>query len=177
EDDRQFSSSSAMLATKELKLAARYRKAQDEVWQEVDEIQAKLTHNTGGKVQSNLSSSSLQLSLENSRVQLSADAYIKRLAPLAAGRNDVIGFAFAINGKINSAELYGSHVLFQKLWPRLLKASAIEALAELDKDQKLESASVEGVRAFLAEVEKGKASQQQVTQRLGMVLQETENNV
>jgi hypothetical protein len=177
EDDTHFSSSTAILATKQLKLAARYRKAQDEVWQQVGEIQEKLAQNVRTKVRSDLSNSSLQLSLENRKVQLSADAYVNRLASLIAGRKDVIGFAFAVNGKINSAEVYGSHILFQKLWPRLLKASAIEAVAELDKDQKLESASIKGVQGFLADVEKGRASQQQVTPRIAVVLQETDNNV
>ena len=47
----------------------------------------------------------------------------------------MIGYVFAINGKVNSADIYGSNVLFKKLWPKLLKANAIEAIAELQKDK------------------------------------------
>ena len=48
----------------------------------------------------------------------------------------VIGYAFAINGKVNSADVYASHELFQKLWPKLLESSAVEAFSELQKDKK-----------------------------------------
>jgi hypothetical protein len=42
----------------------------------------------------------------------------------------VIGYGFAINGKINSADVYASHELFLKLWPKLLNASSVEAVAD-----------------------------------------------
>ena len=44
--------------------------------------------------------------------------------------NDVIGFAFAINNELNSADVYSSNGLFKRFWPRLLKTAAIEAVAE-----------------------------------------------
>jgi hypothetical protein len=177
ENAKQFDSSTAILATKELKLAARYRKAQDEVWAKVDEIQEKLAQNLRGKVRSDLSSSSLQLSLENAKVQTSADAYVERLGPITAGKKDVIGIAFAINGKINSAEVYGSHALFQKVWPRLVRACAIEALTELDKEQTGQIVTAAKLRTCLTEVDEGNASQQQVTERIVVVLQETGSNL
>ena len=46
----------------------------------------------------------------------------------------MIGYVFAINGHINSADVYASRALFLKLWPKLLEASAVEAIAELNKD-------------------------------------------
>ena len=41
-----------------------------------------------------------------------------------------VGYVFAINGRINSGSEFGSAGLFQKLWPRQLKAAATEAIAE-----------------------------------------------
>jgi hypothetical protein len=45
---------------------------------------------------------------------------------------------FAVNGKINSADIYPSNGLFRKMWPKLLRASATEALGE--RNAKAESA-------------------------------------
>ena len=41
-----------------------------------------------------------------------------------------MGYVFAVNGKINSADIYPSNGLFRKMWPKLLRASATEALGE-----------------------------------------------
>ena len=65
-----------------------------------------------------------------------ADGYIKKLSGIIDGKSDVIGYAFAVNGKISSSDVYGSNALFRQLWPKLLKASAVEAIAELQKDAK-----------------------------------------
>ena len=42
---------------------------------------------------------------------------------MAGKHKDIVGFAFAINGRINSAEIYPSNGLFAKMWPKLLKSS------------------------------------------------------
>src|SRR5438445_3597845 len=39
----------------------------------------------------------------------------------------VVGYAFAVNGQLKGAELYASHGLFRKQWPKLLHANAVEA--------------------------------------------------
>lgn len=43
---------------------------------------------------------------------------------------DAVGLAFAINGKLNSADAYGSHDLFRRLWARALDAAITEAIME-----------------------------------------------
>src|SRR5262249_19866699 len=87
---------------------------------------------------SRVSPSSLQLTLENKLVKDTADDYVKNLSSIINGKRDVIGFVFAINGQINSADVYSSNALFAKLWPKMLEASAIEAIAELKAEEKLE---------------------------------------
>jgi len=69
------------------------------------------------------SPSSLQLALENKEVQKTADDYVNGLSGIVNGKTDVIGYVFAINGKVNSADVYASSTLFKKLWPKLLKRS------------------------------------------------------
>jgi len=84
----------------------------------------------------------------------------------------VIGFAFAINGKINSTDRYASSALFKKLWPKLLKASAVEAVAE-KKDGSFAVVTATAVRLFMAEAEKGVIKETTIAQ--GMTQIQCEN--
>jgi len=45
---------------------------------------------------------------------------------------DVIGAVFAVNGRIEGAEIYQSHELFGRFWPNILRAYATQALAASD---------------------------------------------
>jgi hypothetical protein len=89
----------------------------------------------------------------------------------------VIGFAFAINGQINSADVYSSHALFKKLWPKLLESSAVEALGELEKDKTYKAVTTEDVAAFLDEPKAGNTDIKEVTPRVRMIKRETEKNL
>jgi hypothetical protein len=173
----KFESSNEIIATRGLKIAANKSKSQGEVWAKVTEAQEKLSNNVGGSVNSTVSVSSLQLSLENKKVLEVTDNYIKKLSPIINGKTDVIGYAFAINGKVNSSDVYGSSALFRKLWPKLLKASAVEALAELQKGAKFDDAKAEAVKDLFAEVEDGKATENAVSDRVKMVTRETDDNI
>lgn len=160
EDAGQFSSSNDRIVSKELKLAANGERSQQEVWAKVSEAQEKLSRNVGGGVAAPSSRSSLQLSLENSKVTATADEYVRTLSNLIEGRSDVIGYAFAVNGKINSADVYVSNSLFKKLWPRMLKAAAIEAVAE--KHERAGAAPVakpDEVKAFMSDADRGRAEE------------------
>jgi hypothetical protein len=50
------------------------------------------------------SPSSLQLTLENKDLQTQVQAYVTRLEKCSAGKSDVVGFAFTINGKVDRPE-------------------------------------------------------------------------
>jgi hypothetical protein len=171
-----FSSSSDAATTKEIKLAAKRWNSQGGVWQSVTVAQDKLSRNVGARVNSTVSESSLQLAVENEKVQETADSYIKALSAIANRSDDVIGYVFAINGKVNSADIYGSNVLFKKLWPKLLKANAIEAIAELQKDR-FKPASADSARGFLSEAEKAKGSDKDVNARVNLLTREDDENI
>jgi hypothetical protein len=173
----KFESSNEVVATRDLKLAANKTKSQSEVWAKVSEAQDKLSQNVGASVNSTVSGSSLQLSLENSRVQEMTADYVRKLSGIINGKTDVIGYAFTINGKINSADVYGSNALFQKLWPKLLKASAVEAIAELQKGAKFETVKSASVKDFFVEAEDGKATEDNVAGRVKRVTRETDENI
>lgn len=128
-----FNAAKQALAGKDLKLAARYHGDQGHVWQEVAVAQDKLAVSTEAEVRAAESQTSLQLTLENEAVVKAVDGYIQKLSPIVEQKEDVIGYAFAINGEVNSAEVFASNALFKKLWPTLLNSSAVEAIAEAAK--------------------------------------------
>ena len=174
----RFESANDRAATKELKLAAGRSKSQGEVWSEVSKAQAKLSANVGAPVTSAQSASSLQLTLENQKVRATTDEYVRALAGIVAKHPDAVGYAFAINGQINSADVYSSPALFRKLWPGLLKASAVEAVAE-SRAGKPGTASVRAgdVRSFIEESESGAADDKDVNSRVRLRTRETQSNI
>ncbi|HEY6402062.1 MAG TPA: DUF6569 family protein [Blastocatellia bacterium] len=223
-----FSVSDNGLVSKDLKIAAKAKGSQDEVWANVGKAQEKLAANLtvtpgamllattapgrtsrsealargggggnaggsnragGGQttgsgsigrltsVADSASPSSLQLTLENKLVKDTANDYVKKLSSIISGKADVIGFVFAINGQINSADVYSSNALFVKLWPKMLEASAIEAIAELKADAKFQPVEANAVKGFLRESHAGKAETKKVTARTSMLKSETEKNL
>ena len=172
-----FNSSANVVASREVKLAAKARASQGEVWKEVSVAQDKLSASTGTRVNGGASPTSFQLALENKAVQTNADSYVKALAGLLDGKTDVIGYVFAINGKINSADVYASSVLFKKLWPKLLKASAIEAVAELRRGEKFEAPKPDAVQGFLEDSPKGTEKEKDVSPRVQMVTRDSDEKV
>lgn len=124
-----------------------------------------------------VSPSSLQLTLENKLVKESANDYIKTLSPVINSKQDVIGIVFAINGQVNSGDLYSSHALFAKLWPKLLEASAVEAFAELKADEKFDEVRTEAVEAFLIAARHGKVETRRVTTRTSVAKHETDKSL
>jgi len=172
-----FSSSVNVASTKDIKLAAKRANSQGDVWKNVTVAQDKLSENVGTRVNSSVSQSSLELSVENRQVQQTSESYLKALSGIINGSGDVIGYAFAINGEMNSADVYSSNALFKKLWPKLLKANAIEAIAELQKDKKSDPATAEHAKTFLAEGQDGIGAEKEVTARVGLFTREDEKNI
>jgi hypothetical protein len=110
--------------------AASVSQRQQEIWKSVSDIQGRLANNLGAPVAAPRSRTSLQLALENGGLERAQADYVKALQPLGEKDDDIVGYVFAINGKINSADIYPSNGLFRKMWPKLLRASATEALGE-----------------------------------------------
>jgi hypothetical protein len=144
EDVAKFSSANASLPSRTAKIelagAARPQSngadaqsvgtRQREIWKSVSEIQGKLSSNLGASVAAAPSRTSLQLALENGGLARAQAEYVKALQPLGEKDDDIVGYVFAVNGKLNSADIYPSNALFRKMWPKLLRASTTEALTE-----------------------------------------------
>ena len=149
EEVDKFSMSGNQVASRDLRVASRYRRSQKEVWDNAAELQDKLSHNVGKSVQSQASPSSLELTLGNKDVRKHAQDYVNALRNIIKDRKHIIGFVFAINGQLNTAEVYGSEDLFRQLWPKLLRTAAVEAFAELKKDKHFKAPTIKAAAVFL----------------------------
>jgi hypothetical protein len=136
---------------------------QGAVWDGVRKMQGLLAGSVGGSVASPVSSSSLQLAMENEKLIDAQKDYVNALKPAGEADDDIVGYVFAVNGKLNSADVYPSNALFRKMWTKLLNASAIEAISHKDDPQEAAVPATDAVTAFLGDAERGNASEKQLT--------------
>ncbi len=200
EDARNFSVASASVPSRELKLAmkapmpaapprdgssmdpSRQRASgeaaetgvrQQQVWDSVRATQSKLTGSLGAQVRSAQSASSLQLALENEKLMDAQRSYVKALKGAGETEQDIVGFVFAVNGAINSADVYPSNGLFRKMWSKLLTAGAIEAIGHKNEPA-IAPPSAETVHAFLAAAESGKSNEKALNANVRLQTREAE---
>jgi hypothetical protein len=177
EDANQFSASTGQLPGKALRLAVSSARQQGQVWEKVKEQQDKLSKRLNKNVADPNSPSSLQLTLEDKELQAQVDAYVARLEECLTEKKDVVGLVVSINGKIEGAEVYGSTALFRKMWPKLLRAAAVDAFGEYQKGRRYELADLDEVNAFLASGTKGKRTATEVNRRIDVIRFENETAV
>jgi hypothetical protein len=147
---------------------------QQAVWQDVRRFHRSLSTTLGTPVAAPQSPSSLQLALENDKLKAIQTAYAKVLQSAAEKDGDVIGYAFAINGKLNSAEIYPSNGLFRKMWPKLLRANATEAIGEKNGvTEELPSAAQ--ILAFIETAERGKATETPLGKDMRLEMREADS--
>jgi hypothetical protein len=176
-----FNASNQALPNKALKLAARSTsQGQTKVWSEVEKSNRKVAASAGyaSGAPPSPSPTSMQMALEDKHVSEKTDAYIRDLAGVVEGKTDVVGYAFAINGALNSADVYASNDMFVRMWPKLLRASAVEALTERQESRTFTPPSTSVVRSVIAKAEDGKESKKKdVADRLDEVTKESDKVV
>ncbi|HMS09873.1 MAG TPA: hypothetical protein PKE66_10335 [Pyrinomonadaceae bacterium] len=151
--------------------------SQTAVWNEVANAQRNISANVTADVTVNSSATSLQLSLENKKLVRTREEFAKNFSDLLKGKTDVIGYAFAINGEINSADIYVSNHLFAKLWPKMLNATVTEAISLADQEKAESEPNAGDINSFLARAYKGKAEERQTVAKSKVVTRQTENEV
>ncbi len=187
EDASKFTTASSVVPSREMKLAmlapvattgsapspmAETSLRQRKVWDGVRVAQQRLSRSTGADVRAAASQSSLQLSLENEKLAAARAAYVKALKDTARD-DDIVGFVFTVNGKLNSGDTYMSNALFRKMWPKLLAASATEAIGRLNETGS-DGPSAEDVGAFLAALKEGETKERPLDFGMRRVLHEAD---
>jgi hypothetical protein len=166
-----------------LRFEARAMWNQMSVWGAVEELQAALAAHlhkseaTGlSSVRAPASPTSLALTQSSKPVQESVGSYIRALSRVGSGKAGVVGFAFAVNGQVKSADLYASPELFAAIWPKLLSASALEAVQHRESG-KVVAVPPTQVLAFLRDAAKGKQSTTDVDGKVKLVKRESEKQM
>lgn len=172
-----FSSSEKTLSNKALKVAARTEKDQSKVWKEVADYQENVSKNAQAEVKSSASPTSLQLTLENDKVKGSIAEYMNALQPAFDGKNDVLGFAFFVNGKISTVETFGNAALFGKLQKKLLEAAASEAFEQYDEKLKFETPQLAALKSFMELAEQGTETARQTSAHIMEYMKKTNSAI
>lgn len=173
----RFAVSLSTLSSKDLKLAAKLRSSQTEVWEQVAEMQSDLSQSLGAPVADDMSPTSLQLALENDALQQDIAEGVAEFTADMKRLRDVVGFAFAVNGEINSADIYGSSDLFAKMWPKLIKAALTEAVSNDDGSGSHREITSEEIAVWLSSADSGEATIQRLEDRMQLKVIESGNDV
>ncbi len=180
EDASKFKGSNYQLAGKSLKMAAKYSGNQQEVWdmvQKVNSTNLTKAHVSPAQNAASSSPSSLQLTLENGKVKEASKKYVHDLQNIVEKKNDVVGYAFAINGKVNSVDLYGSSALFKKMWPKLINSSATEALTESESGKKYVVPKPSAIQECIDDARTARAQEKPTGAKSKLLMQETKKTV
>ena len=177
ESEDYFSSSEKMLNNRALKMAARTEKSQYKVWEEVSCYQKRTGAKLNADVTGCVSPTSLQLTLENEKIKSSISEYADTLQSAFEDKNDVLGFAFFINGKISTIETFGNAALFKKLQKKLLEAAASEAFEQYDENLKFEKPDLKILKDFIEMAENGKETSRMTSANMMEYTKKTDSSI
>jgi hypothetical protein len=172
ESSTRFTTSSDRAVTRDLNISIKHTPSQSAVWNTIGNTQRSLTGSLGRNVQSRQSESSLQLTLEDPNVKEAVAEYISNFSGVIDNHFNVVGYVVVINGKITNSDTYFCNELFRKLWPKLLKAAAVEAIIHKQENISKTEINVDEVKEFLANKPLPKVSEKQVSTRVKMTTQE-----
>jgi hypothetical protein len=135
------------LAPKGVRGAAKVEGSQDRVWGCVEK-QKLSAHN---KLQCPNTNSSVNEMLDAPQVQSISEEYANALGQALdrPENRDAVGMAIVFNGQIEEANLYPNAALFRKLYPRLIRAYAVQAALLKDQAQAAEPVTNTAIVQFL----------------------------
>jgi hypothetical protein len=174
ESAQAFASAENILAGKELRLAAKSERSQQGVWDAVAKTQEKLAALLGADVAASASPTSLQLTLESKKVEEAVTQTIAALAKLPDEHADAVGYLYAVNGTISGGDIYASPLLFRKQWPRLLEASATEAVAERLAGPSGKSTTADDATTFLSAIDSAESRREDLPAGVTLVSRDSD---
>jgi len=130
------------MAPSSVRDVAQGKQDQGEVWSEVSKVNAAKGVAT--------ETDALTASYNDPAYQAKVKEYEEAFAKLADD-NDVVGVVVVTEGEIKTGDVFGSHDLFKKLWPRLLTSYAMDATLSKELGGIMSPATV---KMRLAELEK-----------------------
>jgi len=126
------------------RMAAQAGGGQGAVWDKVAEV------NAASGVESDSGAFTANFVDEDVLKQL--QPYLDPLHKSIATHARIVGVVVAINGKVEAVDVFESTPLFQKVWPRLLKGYALDAMQAAETQGADQSCSVADATAFIEKV-------------------------
>ena len=123
------------------------------------------------------SATSLEQTLDHENMKKCTEKYLTEVSNLPENHDDVIGYAFAINSQVNSADVYSSNRLFKTMWPKLIRAAAAEAFSELKEGEEFAPPTSADVQACIDDVGKAQTREFAVSGMSKTYIQESNLNV
>ncbi len=138
-----FATSKNALSSNKLRLAAKKEKNQSRVWDKVGEIQEEINESVVSNyaadvsydVKDGTSASSLELTLGNEKLDSIREVKLKEVGIQINEKDNIIGFAYFINGAFYGIDLYNNSHLFIDLKDKLIEAVITEAISQETKDK------------------------------------------
>jgi hypothetical protein len=124
---QQFSGKAGNL-NKSGRAAVQEGKGQQEVWEKVGESNAA----SGARS----STGAFTANYTDPQILKRIDAYVKELEKPVAQQRHVVGAIVAVDGKIETIDVFAWTPLFEKMWPKLLKGYALDAAVGSPKKSK-----------------------------------------
>jgi hypothetical protein len=139
------------LAPKGVRGAAKVEGSQEKVWA-CCAAQKDSAHKT---LQCANTNSSVNEMLDSPQVQTISDEYAAALSQALERpeNSDAVGMAIVFNGQIEEVNLYPNRALFHKLFPRLIRAYAVQAALLKDQTKAAAPVTDTAVAQFLQEME------------------------
>jgi hypothetical protein len=141
--------SNAALAAKDVRQAAKVDHEQGKVWDSVGGLKRQAS--SAGGVRAPNTNSSLNETFDSPQVKKLSDEFAQALGDVLKEHPKAVGVAIVVNGKIEEVNIYPSHQLLGKLYPRLLQSYALQAAMTKDKASDAETVTFADIRAFLSE--------------------------
>jgi len=164
-----------------LRMASGSSSRQQRIWRSVSKMQDDLVKASGDTGVLNAESpTSLRRSLDHKAVASALEPYRSALGGLAEAHPDAAGYVFAVDGKLNSGDEFGSAGLFRKLWKRQLDAAATEAIAEetrLERGRETSAPPLAEVAAFIDTARNGASGSRDMPGRMTLVSRATDKTL
>jgi hypothetical protein len=106
--------------------------AQSQVWEDGRRVQFDLGQQLHANLATPSAPTSLASTLDSEALERATTKFVEILSPLGLDAEDVVGYVFVLDGKPVSGEIFASHALFRKLWPKLARAAIVDAIKSGD---------------------------------------------
>jgi hypothetical protein len=137
------------------RMAVQDKANQSEVWNEVAQENA-----LSGAADGNATGAFTE-NYAGKKVVDKLEPLVEKLKEPIAKTPNIVGVIIAINGKVDSMDVFQSTPLFQKLWPKLLKSYAFDATNAASDEKSAAACTVDEAKEFMKTAVSGKAEAKQ----------------